>query len=290
MKVLVVYKKTAYERWHAEDDPRIRALIAAGDRAVASLERAHANHHRALEEAEAAFAERGVETVFRHEHHEPADGFDMVFTLGGDGTLLWASHTVGKGTPMVAINSDPEHSVGYFCAGDRHNVGETIDAALEQRLRPTKLTRMEVRIDERVAHTRVLNDVLFCHDCPAATTRFLIRFGEVEESHACSGIWVGPAAGSTAAQRSAGGKVLPIGSKKLQWVVRELYRPRGASMELAKGLIPDGEELLVKTQIREGRIYFDGAQKVAEVDVGSEIVLRRSAEPLTLLGLRSRGR
>ena len=23
MKVLVVYKKTAYERWHAEDDPRI---------------------------------------------------------------------------------------------------------------------------------------------------------------------------------------------------------------------------------------------------------------------------
>lgn len=294
-RVLVIYKKTAYQRWDAESDPRVKKLLAERDASVAKLLSAHESHVRTLELAREALKKLGARATFRHRHDRDDERWDLVVTLGGDGTLLWTSHTVDASTPIVAINSSPETSVGWFCAGDRDDVEATLGRALEGELRRTPLTRMRVLLDGESLHERVLNDVLFCHECPAATTRFLLRHGDEEASHACSGLWIGPAAGSTAAQRSAGGKVLPIGSRKLQWIVREPFAPElpdrePEALQLAKGLVLDGETLELKSKIREGRLYFDGAQKVAKLDVGSVVTFARSDEPLQILGLRSRGR
>lgn len=285
-RVLVVYKKTTLQRI-GDDDGRIQKLLAEDDPSVANLQSGHEAHLDTLERARVAFKRLDVKATFRHRHEKDGEQWDMVVTLGGDGTLLWASHTVDANTPMLAINSAPETSVGYFCAGDRASVEETLAAALAGELKPTKLTRMEVQVDGEVLSTRVLNDILFCHECPAAATRYIMRHDGREETHVCSGVWVGPAAGSTAAQKSAGGKVLPIGSRRLQWVVREPYLSGDDSLALAKGVVAPDTELRIKSKIRAGRIYFDGAQKVARVDIGSELLLRRSPEKLILLGLRS---
>jgi NAD+ kinase len=187
---------------------------------------------------------------------------------------------------MVAINSAPGASVGYFCAGDRDALDETLQMALSGELKATRLTRMEVALDGEVVSTRVLNDILFSHQCPAATTRYWIGLGAQEEEQLSSGIWAGPAAGSTAAQRSAGGKVLPPGSQKLQFVVREPYVGLRDGYALTKGLVAPGESLRIRSKIREGRIFMDGAQKMLDVDIGVEVRLRASSEPLILLGLR----
>ncbi len=296
-KVLVVYKKTTLQRY-GKDDARIAKLIAEGDASVDVLEHAHETHVATLDRAKAYFRGRkDLSVTFRHQHDDDGNGWDLVLTLGGDGTLLWASHTVDASTPMLAINSSPDTSVGYFCAGDAGELEELVDQALTGDLTPTRLTRMAVEVDGEVHTKRVLNDILFCHKSPAAATRYLITpldadgvpMGE-PEAHTSSGIWVGPAAGSTAAQRSAGGKVLRIQSKKIQWVVREPYRPGETELAHTKGLLKAGQTLSVKSKIREGRIFFDGAQKVLKVDIGSELRLRRSDESLTLLGLRARGR
>ena len=103
-----------------------------------------------------------------------------------------------------------------------------------------------------------------------------------------SGVWVGPAAGSTAALRSAGGKVLPIGSQKLQFVVREPYRGLGDRYELVKGMIAPGDALEITSRMTKGRIFLDGTQKVHAVHIGDRIRVTLSDEPLTLLGLKRR--
>lgn len=296
-KVLVVYKKTTLQRY-GKDDGRIAKLIAEGDASVAVLEHAHDTHVATLSRAKGYLkGRRDLSVTFRHQHDDDGNGWDLVLTLGGDGTLLWASHTVDANTPMLAINSSPDTSVGYFCAGAADELESLIEGALAGDLHPTRLTRMAVEVDGEVHTRRVLNDVLFCHKSPAAATRYLITPLDAEgaaladpEDHTSSGIWVGPAAGSTAAQRSAGGKVLRIQSKKIQWVVREPYRPGDTELAHTKGLLKSGQSLSVKSKIREGRIFFDGAQKVLKVDIGSELRLRRSDESLTLLGLRARGR
>ena len=290
-RVLVVYKRTTYQRYQGQSNARLAQLLREKDSSVDNLLAAHEAHLTTMKRTRAALERLGCDASFEHKvRTAPDETLDLVVTVGGDGTLLWASHIVDARTKMVAINSAPGTSVGYFCAGTGDDVEEILESALSGKLRPTKLTRMEVEIDGERVSKRVLNDVLFSHRCPAAASKYHIRFGEEEESQLSSGIWAGPAAGSTAAIRSAGGKVLPIGSRKLQWVVREPYHGIDERYELIRGFVSPGESLYIKSRMREGVLYLDGANRVIGVDIGSTIRLSESDEPLLLLGLERRER
>jgi NAD+ kinase len=290
-RVLIIYKKSAYQRLgRTRRAGRVEELLARNDRSVSRLMAAHDDHLQSIEAARAILEKLDVRPVFRYRSDaNRAEEFDLVVTLGGDGTLLWASHLVGH-QPMVAINTAPQDSVGYFCAGTKNNLEETLVAAVDGSLGSTKLTRMQIELDGEIVSSRVLNDVLFCHECPAATTRYILGHRDAEEEHKSSGLWIGPAAGSTAAQRSAGGKILPPSSKRLQYVVREPYEPAGVSFSLKRGLIEPGESLSLTSKIDGGRLYVDGPHVRREVELGGKIVLQRSQEPLTVLGFRARDR
>lgn len=296
-RVLVVYKKSAYQTNVKErKNPRFLELLERGDRSVARMIEAHEDHVATIEEAKAALDELGARASFRFRGDEGlVEEVDLVVTVGGDGTLLWAARWVGPGIPMLAINSAPRDSVGHFCAGQKGGARAVLEDAIAGRLRETRLTRMEVELDGEILTRRVLNDALFCHASPAATTRYLLSIESSpapgaaistsgEEEQKSSGIWVGPSAGSTAAQLSAGGKVLPVGSKRLQFVVREPYNPPEGSYRATRGLIDQGEQLAIVSKVREGRVFIDGPHHSREVKMGARLVMRRSEEPLTLLG------
>jgi len=293
VRVLVISKKSSYQRLVRERrNRRIARLLASGDRTVDRLEQAHEDHQRSVEHTREVLRELGVHAIFRSldTRKKTSDDFDLIVTLGGDGTLLWASHMVTHDRPMVAINTAPKDSVGYFCAADAGNLDRVLDDAVSGKLEPTRLTRMAVELDGRVLSKRVLNDILFCHECPAATARYLIHHGDVEEDHRSSGVWVGPAAGSTAAQRSAGGRRLPIRSQRMQYVVREPYQVGDQRFQLAKGLVEPGEELWIRSKMLDGRVYIDGPHRDHRVPFGAQLRMWRSDQPLVLLGLRRRRR
>jgi NAD+ kinase len=220
---------------------------------------------------------------------------DLVVTVGGDGTLLGASHGVGSRIPLLGVNSSPEYSVGFFCGARKGAVKEALAAALDGVLFRSELTRMSVELNGKPLHGRVLNEALFCHQSPAATSRYILRVigrdgGIVaEEEHKSSGVWVGPAAGSTGAQRSAGGKTLPLDSNDLQYVVREPYRPFGEDLALVLGLIGDGQCITMKSKMRQASIFLDGHDLVHPVSIGDVVTMRRSSEPLIVLGLTRDG-
>jgi NAD+ kinase len=159
---------------------------------------------------------------------------------------------------------------------------------------------MTVELNGQALHTRVLNEALFCHASPAATSRYILRLvagdergtGEVlaEEEQKSSGMWVGPAAGSTAAQRSAGGRVLPLTSQKIQYVVREPYQANGHALHMALGLAQEDQALVIKSKMRQARVFLDGDHIVHAVTIGDVLRLRRSDETLVVLGLARNGR
>lgn len=289
-RVLVIYKKSAYQLYVRERrSARIVGLIAVGDPVVQRLRRAHEDHVATIALARRTLAALGVRAVFRFRSDlRCTEDFDLVLTLGGDGTLLWASHIVGRATPMLAINTAPRDSVGFFCAAGPRELGDVIADALRGRARATELTRMRVDCDGVTVSHRVLNDALFCHACPAATSRYIAVHGRVSEEQKSSGMWVGPAAGSTAAQRSAGGRVLPLDSPCIQFVVREPYEPTGVSYRLRRGVVAPGGVLELRSKIRDGRLYLDGPHVGHAVDFGSVARMLASDEPLTLLGLRGK--
>lgn len=297
-RVLVVLKRSSWRKWMEEErDARIERLIAAEDETVRRMRPGHQAHMETIEEVRRALYELGAEAVYtEHPHHFRIEGrCDLVVTVGGDGTLLAASHGIGAGIPLLGVNSAPMQSVGFFCAAKKGRAKSALAAALAGDLRKVELTRMRVELDGSLLHDRVLNEALFCHASPAATSRYILRLVQprdrgkareidVEEQKS-SGLWVGPAAGSTAAQRSAGGKVLPLTSSKLQYVVREPYRIEGHMLRLAQGLFDEDQALEIKSKMRQARVFLDGDHIVHEVTIGNVVTMRRSAEPLTVLGL-----
>ncbi|WP_394839370.1 NAD(+)/NADH kinase [Pendulispora rubella] len=295
-RVLVLSKRTSYRTFVEEQkDARIQGLIAKGDPTVLRLRRSHEAHEETMREVQDALTSLGAEVTLQVGPRTPFSvaGIDMVLTVGGDGTLLAASHQIGPGIPLLGVNSAPESSVGFFCAAAKGNVLETLRAAFEGTLPAVQLARMQVELNDAVIHRRVLNELLFCHACPAATTRYILRLtqanGEfIEEEQRSSGLWIGPPAGSTAAQRSAGGHVLPLASTKLQFVVREAYVRLGTSLRLPIGLVEDGGTISIHCKIREGKAFLDGLHIVHDVAIGDRLVMRRSDEDLTVLGLTRR--
>jgi NAD+ kinase len=291
-RVLVVHKKSAYQIYVRERrHPQVASLLRRKSPAVAGLMRAHRAHMETLRLARKALRDLGAQAVFR-QRNEPGqiNGYDLVVTIGGDGTLLWASQMVPADRPVVAINSAPKDSVGYFCAGCSDDLHDILAAALAGRLPATRLTRMQIDIDGVPVYGRVLNDVLFSHPIPAGTTRYAIRHAGVQEEQRSSGVWISTAAGSTAAIRSAGGRVLPIGSKRLQFMVREPYEHHGVGYRVLRGMIAPGEQLEIQSHMRSGRLYIDGPRIFRPVDIGSVLRMYASDQPLTLLGFRARGR
>jgi NAD+ kinase len=286
-RVLVIYKKSAYQIYVRErDHARVRELLQLGDPAVERLMQAHEDHEATIEATRAALKELGAVALFRRRSDESSlQVADLVVTLGGDGTLLDTSHQVGVDVPVLAINSAPNDSVGHFCAASREDLRAVLADALAGKLRETRLTRMRVAIDDQVVSCRVLNDVLFSHKSPAATTRYAIHIDGQSETHKSSGVWVSTAAGSTAAIRSAGGRKQPIASKRLQYLVRECYAPEQHTA-LLRGFIAPGEQLSIQSHIRAGRLFIDGPHDVHAIDIGSTITLDRSPESLLLLGFR----
>lgn len=286
-RVLVIYKKSAFQIYISERrNQRVQQLLSEGDSTVKRLLRADMDHTATMEAARGLLAKLGAKAVFRYRSDpSSADEHDLVLTLGGDGTLLWASHSVGQ-VPMLAINTAPRDSVGYFCAGSRDNLGDVLRDALTGKLPSTELTRMRVALDDEVVSTRVLNDILFSHQCPAATTRYTLMLGRDREEQKTSGVWVGPGAGSTAAQASSGGVVFSATERKLQFVAREPYIGAGPELRMAQGFVSRSQTLKIKSGIRAGRLYVDGPHLARVVDIGSVLSLSVSKEPLTLLGFR----
>lgn len=286
--VVIVAKLTALERYEQEGrDPRVKSLLRRSDPSVHTWKKAHENHQRTLAVVEEALDRLGASTwlVRGAGNQFDARGIDLVVSVGGDGTLLAASHNVSN-TPILGVNSSPSHSVGFFCSARRGNVREHLARAFAGELNSATLARMRVEVGSRVVASRVLNEALFCHAIPAATSRYILRYGRQREEQRSSGLWVGTAAGSTGAIRSAGGVVLPLTSRALQLVVREPYAGRGEPCKLTQFIVNDRRrKVTVQNKMQDACLFLDGPFKRVAVALGERMSFSVSDEDLTVLGL-----
>jgi NAD+ kinase len=290
-RVIVVAKRSAFRRFvEDEDDPRARSLLKKRDPSVATWLASHREHSRTLEQVERVLDRVGAKTLFLQRAHAAFETSDaaLVIAVGGDGTLLAASHNVGS-VPILGVNSAPSHSVGFFCAARREDFESHLSRALEGKLKSVRLTRMTVSLNGRLRSKRVLNEALYSHSSPAATSRYILHAGRRHEEQRSSGLWIGPAAGSTAAQHSAGGRVLPLGSSNLQLVVREPYSPYG-KYQLLKLVVGERAVISVQSKMDNASLYLDGPHRTVSVRLGDLVSFGVSDEPLRVLGLRGRKR
>ncbi|XP_015899253.3 NADH kinase isoform X1 [Ziziphus jujuba] len=240
------------------------------------------------------------EAISRNNLSQPIRDVDLVVTVGGDGTLLQASHFMDDSVPVLGVNSDPTQvkeveefnnefdatrSTGHLCTATINNFEQVLDNVIEGRMLPSKLSRISILVNSQLLPTFALNDILIAHPCPAAVSRFSFRIKRNDQSFSpfvhcrSSGFRVSTAAGSTAAMLSAGGFPMPPLSRELQYMAREPISP-GAAASLMHGFTKPNESMDFTWFSKEGDLYIDGSHVCYSIKYGDTIQISSKAPVL----------
>ena len=284
MRVLVVYKRSFLES-HKGDRALWRRLTPAERR---RFQHADTENRAALDDVMDVLEGEGAQATAVYRGHLAAGpGIDLIVSVGGDGTFFMAAHRAHR-TPIFAINSHPEGSLGLFTAADRRSFPAKLRAALAGKLPAIRLNRMSVEINGRARQELALNDVLIAHKTPASLSRFALSVdGSAEEIQRSSGIWISTAAGSTAAVRAAGGERMPIASRRIQYLTREPY-DWPTRVRRRRGFARSGLEFRIL--MNEAGLWIDGIRTRVDLSLGDRVRIATGAEPAVVLGFDPRRR
>ena len=285
-RVLVVYKKDAYQQYVQEQqDPHLVRLLGRRHPDLLELQRAHTVHEEATQAVVRALRESPVawEMAYRADL-KVTTRYDLVVSLGGDGTFLHAARSVGR-TPILGVNSDPERSEAVFCTATSRNFQALFRRALAGRLPVLCLYRLQLTLNGKRLPERAVNDFLLAHDDPATMTRYRLALGSRGELQKSSGLWVSTAAGSGSAVWAAGGVRLPWAAKRFQYQPRELYQGRLSRCRLTGGILTAQQRIRVTWLMRRGSVFVDGPHVKVPLQFADEIEIRLSLrDPLRVLG------
>ena len=276
-RILVIHKDSTYQTEALEKkDPRILKLIAEGSEVVRTVPKTHEQHLQSLAQVEQALADRGIayDVINRQNGYVVAKDVDLIVTVGGDGTFLHSARECSN-IPILGVNSAKPSSLGHFCLADGDTFGEVLDGIISGKRRWYRLARLQLLLNGEALPVPVLNEVLIHDVSPAGTCRYILTVGDVTEVQRSSGIYVSTASGSTAVNRSAGGRILPITQRQFQYLVREPGLRPGEDWNLLGGALSPHTELKATSQMSDGRIYVDGKYGyVHDFLRGDELVVR----------------
>ena len=279
--VLVIFKKSIYQLYFLEKRVQRSAHpphLSPGD--LDRLRLAHESHQRALAAVREVLRARKIRNRFvyraRQVDYRP---FDLVLAVGGDGTFIEAARRITD-QPLLGVNSDPDRSFGFYCACNADSFAATFDRLQAGELAPRALNRLALKRDGETLPYLCLNDVLVAHLWPGAMSKYWLTVNGQRERQRGSGVWVSTAAGSSGAILSAGGKQLPLGSKRVQYLPRELFRGDGVQYQLRGGSVTLKQPLVIESLMREGLIFLDGSHTRIPLVHGSKLEISNAPHPL----------
>ena len=290
-RVLLTSKTTLFEMPGLERrDPRLSALLKAGDPLVSRIESSHRETVQARRIVQETLLASGIQVSgMQRLGHIPNGRYDLVITIGGDGTVLDIARFLNR-TPVLAVNSSPSSSYGHFTCVQAEALAGLLERIQRDEVEPVELARIRMVVDGRRHIQPILNDVLVADTVPSTTSRYVIRIGNAEEEQKSSGVWVSTAAGSTGAQLSAGGQPMDIRDTRLQYKVREpcLQGLPAQHWKLLDGVL-DGPVTLVSRMIRGGA-FLDGRRVAVPLRYGTKVDMSPDGPPLRIYLQNGRAR
>lgn len=271
-KIAITIKQTKLQRYINLEDKVINNDIAK------NWKPSHERHLRTVDNIIETLNKLNIENVIIPFGSQfECKGCDLVISIGGDGNFLSTSHFVDN-TPILGVNSDPETSVGFFCKSDKNNFKEKILEIINSDISPNILTRMSLFKNNTLISDKILNEVMYTHACPAMMSNYILTVNGITETHKSSGFWVGPAAGSTGARRSAGGSPMAPDSTKIQLLVRERYWAPGTTKGQTE-FISDAAITTV-SKMDNGAMYIDGNHRTILFNIGDVVEFKKSDNDL----------
>ena len=200
--------------------------------------------------------------------------FVVVVVVGQDGLVANTAKYVGD-VPIVGVNPDPARFDGVLLPFQLPQARSAVARVLDQRARTRSVTLAEANLHDG-QKLLAFND-LFIGCSSHVSARYTLRAAKQHESQSSSGIIIATGAGSTGwlssvfnmasgIARSFGGPPPPRPElawedRKLAWAVREPFASKSSQANLVFGLVNEGQELVVESQMPAGGVIFsDGVE------------------------------
>jgi len=239
-------------------------------------------HLRTMDETRSIISEHDLKCVFlkRDElNKERVKGHDLILSVGGDGTLLRVSHCVND-TAVLGVNSNIKTSEGTLCYATRYDLKEKLARIIDGKFAIKKLTRAMVFFINAGHHYDALNEIYVGSATPYHTSRYILRFGRLQEEQKSSGIIIATGAGSTAWYGSVVKESFNPEMKELRFVVREPYRGKLLNFSLTKGKLGVTQKLHIKSKMLNSVVAVDS---IVEAPFSNEEEIEVSISPESLM-------
>jgi NAD+ kinase len=280
MRILLVSKRTRLSQLAPSE---VEHLESAGVTSRERLTRSHLRHLESLGRVRACLERHQVLDCHVDEVREGMlQGADLVVTIGGDGCVFALADLVGSHS-VIAVNSDPERSVGTYTRCQASEFDDLFEAWRDGKAQFDALPRLGITTGTG-RRRRFLNDCLFTSRNPAAMTRYRLEVGGQHAIHWSSGVWIATAQGRTGAIRSAGFSSTSepaIDTPALLWMVRESYRSEGADLLSGLQVPPLGLDLI--TAIPGIALYLDGCHARIPLAPGERASIAVDPQTLNLV-------
>jgi NAD+ kinase len=229
-------------------------------------------------------------TVFKFEGkpaNPPADRYDLAFSLGGDGTVLYASRVLShRAIPIIGVNMG---DFGFLTEITESEWREAFDDYRAGRLEIADRILQDVTVDRRgepVASYTGLNDTVISAAGIAKIIRLSVELGGMSlGNYRADGIIVATPTGSTAHSAAAGG---PILDPRLDAMIINPICPFTLSHRPI--VVPGSETVSIRVdeQQRTDVLMTVDGQLVFPLEAGDVIAIRRSAACARIVRARRR--
>ncbi len=285
--ILLLYKRSAYKIYFLDNKYSLfkhnRSLTK---KELKRFQDAHDEHYASLKAITRVLFTLGIPFTECYRGHDiDYSKYDLIITIGGDGTFLEASRQ-SHNQVIIGINSAPNHSVGRFCLGTVDDFSHIIHKIQKRIYEIALFHRLQLKVDSNPELLSSLNDILICHSNPAVLCRYYINIKNVIEEQRSSGIWIATPAGSSGAIHSAGGKILNQYSKQFQYLPRELYLGKNESYKLKGSVLSSNTLIRITSLMRNGAIYIDGSHHKLPFEYGMEAEIKLSSKPVKTIRLK----
>ena len=210
----------------------------------------------------------------RFARHEELNGHaDLLFSIGGDGTMLDAVPLVGaSGIPMLGINLG---RLGFISSVAKEEIPQAIEQILKGRFTTESRTLLELVAPQGVFNDRVnyaLNEINIIRNPEHSLLSIKVFVNDLFlNTYWGDGILMATPTGSTAYSLSAGGPILAPDSHCF------VITPIAAhNLTVRPIVIPDDSEVRIQVEGRERQFVFSMDSRVCALDTSVELVVRKA--------------
>jgi NAD kinase len=198
----------------------------------------------------------------------------VVLVIGQDGLVANAAKYVGD-LPIIGVNPDPARYDGVLLPFAVRDARAAVRRAVDDKAKTRDVTLAEVNLNDG-QRMLAFND-FFMGASSHISARYTLEVGPHHEPQSSSGVIISTGAGSTGwlsslfnmtdgFNRSFGARGISRlqmnwEDRRLAWAVREPFRSRHSGADLVAGVLEEGNELVIGSQMpTSGVIFSDGVE------------------------------